>query len=360
MNKILVTGGCGFLGSHVCEYFKEKGWDVVSYDNLTKFEYKRTEYNVEKIRDYNLKFLEGIGVLTIVDDIRNLEQLVRVANGCNLIAHCAAQPAMTIALEDPLLDEDINIRGILNVLEAARQVGAAVVNCSTIHLYGNGLNYELMEKETKFVRPKGPIGEKEEILTGSLTPLHASKMATELYTRTYAESYGVKAASFRLTGIYGPRQFGGEDHGWVANFAIRTLMDLPIKVFGTDKQVRDILYVKDAARAFYCWYKGGCKSGIYNIGGGGRTEISIRECLTYLSELTGKKQDIKIEPARKGDLWWFISDYSKASDTFDWRPLVRPKEGLEQLVNWIKENKELFKCSIVEGRANAASNIMCR
>lgn len=349
MSKILVTGGCGFLGSHVCELFKEKGWDVIAYDNLTKFEYSRIPYlNVDAVRDYNLNLLEKLGVVIVIDDIRNFKMLSKVASNCDFIAHCAAQPAMTIAIEDPQLDFEVNVQGTFNVLECARIFGIPVVNCSTIHVYGNGINNYLKEGKERFwlIGNKQVISEDGGyigILTGNVTPLHSSKRAAELYTQAYIDTYSVKAANFRLTGIYGPRQFGGEDHGWVANFAIRTILGLPIKVFGTDKQVRDILYVKDAANAFYKWYKNGCPPGTYNIGGGEPCITSIRNCLNLLNLITGQKQTITIEPPRQGDLYYFCCDIHKARNTFGWTPGTLPQEGIYELVKWIRYEKEIFR-----------------
>jgi CDP-paratose 2-epimerase len=346
--KILVTGGCGFLGSHVCELFKKKGWDVVAYDNLTKFEYSRVPYfDIEKVRDYNLNLLEKLGVTVVIDDVRNMKMLMKVASGCDFIVHCAAQPAMTIAVEDPQLDFEVNVHGTLNVMECARKYSTPIVNCSTIHVYGTGINDYLKEGDNRYflTGPKQDIDEDNHmigILTGTLTPLHASKRAAEIYVQAYTDTYGVKAATFRLTGMYGPRQFGGEDHGWVANFAIRMILGLPIKVFGTDKQVRDILYVKDAAEAFYKWFKKG-SSGIYNIGGGEPCITSIRNCLNILKQIIGKEQDIHLEPPRKGDLYYFCCDTRKAREGFGWSPTTLPQEGIDELVKWINENKEMFK-----------------
>lgn len=344
--KILVTGGAGFLGSHVCELFKEKGWDVIAYDNLTKFEFSRAGFKSE-IRDYNLKFLESIGVPTIVADIRDVKMLRKAAHHCDLIAHCAAQPAMTIAIESPQLDFDVNVQGFINVLETARYWESAVINCSTIHVYGNGLNAQLKEGKTRFERDYdlhgGAVTETEEMLTGALSPLHASKRTAELYVQAYIDTYHLPAANFRLTGIYGPRQFGGEDHGWVANFAIKTLLDQSLKVFGTDKQVRDILYVKDAARAFLTWVENGQLPGTYNIGGGEATATSILELLNLLEELTGKRSEVTMLPTRHGDLWWFVSDYSKACESFRWLPNVLPVMGIPQLTRWIERERSLFE-----------------
>ncbi len=340
--RILVTGGCGFLGSHVCELFKREDWDVIAYDNLTKFEYGRAGFK-EEIRDYNLKYLEHIGVATIVDDIRNFKTLSKAAKSVDFIAHCAAQPAMTIAIEDRGLDFDINVHGTLNVLDVALAENIPFVNCSSIHVYGNDLNKELTAQKTRFTHFRSSIREDEPLLQGAVSPLHASKMTTELYTRAYTDTYGLKAANFRLTGIYGPRQFGGEDHGWVANFIIRTLLDRPIKIFGTDKQVRDILYVTDAAQAFLDWYNNGCISGTYNIGGGPASATSIQELLLYIEEITDKRAEVELLPARHGDLWWFVSDAGKANSVFDWDIQVRPSGGIRHLIDWVEGEKELFE-----------------
>ncbi len=340
--KVLVTGGCGFLGSHVCELFKQRGWDVIAYDNLSKDELTRTGYNVEATRIYNFSLLESMGVATIIADIRDFKSLLKAANHSDYIIHTAAQPAMTLAIEDPVLDFNVNVKGTLNVLEVARANKIPVVNCSTIHVYGNEFNELLVEDITRLIYPESAVNEENALMHGTLSPLHASKRTLELYTQVYIDTYRLSAAAFRLTGIYGLRQIGGEDHGWVANFAIKTILGLPIKIFGTDKQVRDILYVKDAAQAFLDWYEADCPSGIYNIGGGPRTAISIKELLSLLEDLTGKRSAIELLPKRLGDLWWFISDYSKAKETFNWKPDVLPREGVAELVKWITENKELF------------------
>jgi CDP-paratose 2-epimerase len=144
--------------------------------------------------------------------------------------------------------------------------------------------------------------------------------------------------------MYGERQFCGMDHGWVANFAIRTIINREITVFGTDKQVRDILHAQDAARAFECWFKAGCPTGIYNIGGGINNAISLGECLWRLKIINNNKQPlITVKPKRQGDLWYFVCDYKKAKNDFGWEPMISPEIGLLRISDWIKNNKELFK-----------------
>jgi CDP-paratose 2-epimerase len=325
----------------VCEYYIKKGDAVVSFDNLTKTELTRTGYDVEGARFYNWNLLKSHGVSLIKDDIRNKEALFKAAKDCDYIVHTAAQPAMTIAIENPELDLTSNVIGTFNVLDAARKYDIPIASCSSIHVYGNNINDTLKEGERRMVRDPPTIDETHPIMQGTITPLHASKRAAELYVQTFTDTYGLKAATFRLTGMYGPRQLGGEDHGWVANFAIRTILRLPIKVFGTDKQVRDILYVSDAASAFDAFYKKK-QSGIYNIGGGVKNIISLGECLESLGAMTGIKQDIKHEPARLGDLWYFVCDTTKAKEKLGWAPKVSNEEGIRKLVDWIKDNKDIF------------------
>jgi CDP-paratose 2-epimerase len=339
--KVLVTGGCGFLGSHVCEMYRKMGEEVVAIDSLTKHELMRTGYKVNRARNYNLEFIKSIGVKFIKGDIRNREILEKAAKGCDFIVHTAAQPAMTISIERPQFDLEVNVIGTFNVLEAARKFDLPVVYCSTIHVYGNKINEELKEGETRYIREPPSIDENYPVMRGQVTPLHSSKRAAELYVSAYTNTYGLEAATFRLTGMYGPRQFGGEDHGWVANFCIRTILGLPIKVFGTGKQVRDILYASDAASAFEAFYKHR-KSGIYNIGGGPERAISLIECLHLISELTGLQQKIEFKEVRLGDLWYFVCDITKARKQLGWEPKISNREGLKRLIEWIQTNKGLF------------------
>ena len=340
--RVLVTGGCGFLGSHICEMYRKKGDEVVCIDNMTKYEFSRSPYNVELARTHNWNFLKGIGVELHKEDIRNKESLFKVAKGCDFIAHTAAQPAMTIALEDPELDFSTNVMGTYNVLECARKYDIPMASCSTIHVYGNRINQHLKEAETRFERTPPTIPETDPVLNGDITPLHASKRSAEIYVECFIDTYGLKAANFRLTGMYGPRQIGSEDHGWVANFAIKTVMQTPIKVYGTDKQVRDILYATDAAEAFDAFYKAQ-KPGTYNIGGGMKNTISLKEALDLMHNITRKKQDISFGPARKGDLWYFVCDIAKAKSALNWEPKVSNEEGIRRLVEWIEHNTEMFR-----------------
>jgi len=346
MKKLLVTGGCGFLGSQVCEFFKKRGWSVWAYDNMSKFETSRIQFgNQDLIREYNYDYLRSINVPVMVGDICDVNDLAVAAKDSNYIINCAAQPAMTLSAENPVLDFETNARGTLNLLEEARKQQIPFATCSTIHVYGTGINDTLRETDDFYIRQNGyrrEIVEDDEVLTGQLTPLHASKFTSELYVRTYGDTYGAHAVAFRLTGIYGPHQFGSEDHGWVSLLAIKTMMGLPIQLIGTGRQVRDILYINDAVEAFWKWYNSPQPSGVFNICGGMANFTSVLQCLDMLRDIYGVKQTITSGGSREGDLLYFVGSYAKAHNAFGWFPTTRPEDGLEELVKWLKQNKTLF------------------
>jgi len=342
--KVLVTGGCGFIGSHVCEFYRNLNWDVVSYDNMTKYELEKTGYNAELARNYNWNFLQKLGVDLCKKDVRNFDDLLEAGTGCDYIIHTAAQPAMTLSVEDPHLDLTTNVIGTYNVLELAKRLQVPIVSCATIHVYGTGINDTLKEVGTRYVREPAGIDENVPVMTGVITPLHASKMSAECYVRTFIDTYKVKAASFRLTGLYGPRQFGGEDHGWVANFIIKALTERPIIIFNTGKQVRDILYATDLCHAFHAFFENQIP-GIYNIGGGPKTSISLIETINYLEKLLGRKIDYSFGGERWGDLYYWVSDTTRAKERLGWDAETLPEDGIKTLLEWIQENINIFQAS---------------
>lgn len=340
--KVLVTGGCGFLGSHVCEYYIKKGWEVVSYDNMTKYELNKVGYDANLARDYNRNYLKKIGVDLKEKDIRNLDDITKAAERCDYIVHTAAQPTMTLAIDDPFHDLESNILGTFNVLEAARHYSVPVVNCCSIHVYGNGINDKLTEGKTRYYLDPSEIPEDYPIMTGEITPLHASKKSAEYYVQAFIDTYGLKAASFRLTGLYGPRQFGGEDHGWIANFAIRTATDRPITIFNTGKQVRDIIFATDVCEAFQAFFENQV-SGIYNIGGGNKCAISLLESIDILTELKGKRPEVRFGGQRLGDLSYFVCDTTRAKTNLKWEAKIPPEDGIRRLYQWIEDNLYIFR-----------------
>jgi CDP-paratose 2-epimerase len=309
---------------------------------MTKHELKRTGFAADEARNHNWNYLKSIGVELVRADIRDFDLLMQHAQGCDYIIHTAAQPAMTISWEDPRLDITSNVIGTFNVLETARALKIPVACCATVHVYGNEINNELQELDNKYLRQPAGIDEEYPTLGGTLTPLHASKAAGDNYVQAYIDTYSLMAASFRLTGIYGTRQFGGEDHGWVANFAIRSIMGWPLMIYGNGKQVRDIIYAADVCEAFEAFYQKR-KPGIYNIGGGIQTAISLLECIDIIAEINGTQPDVGYGPGRLGDLRYFICDITKATRELQWEPKILPREGIARLIHWIQENKNILK-----------------
>lgn len=340
--KVLVTGGCGFLGSHVCELFRKEGWEVVSYDSMTKYELGRTGYGTDKTRDFNWNELKALGCTMVKADVADAQAIKDHSSGCDYIVHTAAQPAMTISWEDPRLDFTTNVLGTFNVLDAGRLHKIPVVNTSSIHVYGNHINRTLTEGATAYERTPVAIGEDESVMVGEISPLHASKMSAEHYVRTFTDMLQTPSASFRFTGIYGPRQFGGEDHGWVANFAIRAFFGLPLRIFGTGKQARDILFAQDGAQAYLDYFRKPTP-GVYNIGGGPAHKISLIECIHLIGEILGRKLEIEYHPERPGDMRYFICDITRANKAFNFAPKFKPREGVERLLKWIEANRAVFE-----------------
>ena len=340
--KVLVTGGCGFLGSHVCEFFINKGWDVISVDNMTKHELNRTGFVTDKARDYNWNLLNSLGVELHKNDVRNFEAMLDLSENVDFIVHTAAQPAMTISWEDHDLDFTTNVIGTYNMLKVAKLRDIKIVTCASVHVYGNAINETLKPGNRRWTRDPVGVDEFEKIATGNLSPLHASKCSGDLYTKAFVDTYNLKAATFRLTGIYGPRQLGGEDHGWVANFAIRSIFDWDINIFGNGWQVRDIIYAEDICDALMCFFNSD-SYGVFNIGGGNKTMISLLDSIDIISSLLNKEIKVKFGDDRFGDLRYFSCDISKAKEKLDWEPKTLPKEGIKNLIHWIKNNEELFK-----------------
>ena len=244
-------------------------------------------------------------------------------------------------------DFDINAFGTLNVLECLRQKskGAAFIYCSTNKVFGENVdNIRLVEKEKRYAY-SGAQGVSEEMsidLTGH-TPYGASKYAGDIYTQEYAHIYGMRTAVFRMSCIYGIRQFGFEDQGWVAHFVIANLLKRPIKIYGDGKQVRDILYVTDLVEAYDKFFKSTTRHSVFNIGGGPEKTTSLLELIEMIEKKTGIKMKYGFSGWRPSDQKVYISDISKVSKALDWAPKTTPKEGTGLLVKWVKDNLKLFR-----------------
>ena len=345
--KVLITGGAGFVGSHVAEYYARKGGEVIIFDNLSRamllghdaanvmcnWNYLKSNYN-------NIELIKS--------DIRDTKKIGGAARGADVIIHAAAQTAVTTSLADPKVDFEINALGTFNVLEAARLNDSAVVYCSTNKVYGENVNRIPVVEEEKSYRfgdkkyEKG-ISEDFPIDKAWHTPYGCSKLVGDLYAQDYAHGYGLKTGVFRMSCIYGERQFGVEDQGWVAWFSIATLLGKPITIYGDGKQVRDVLYIGDLVQAYDAFLKSNLTHGLFNIGGGPNNTLSLLKLLDLLEDLTGKKSEIKFAGWRPADQKVYISDISKAKRELGWVPKIDPKGGVKKMINWISGNLGLFK-----------------
>ncbi len=346
--KVVVTGGAGFIGSHACEHFASAGNEVVGLDDLS-----RARLLSKKSADtasYNWNFLSGMaGVRMNKTDVTSPAGLARTIRDADLVIHTAAQTAVTTSLVDPRTDFRVNLLGTFNVLEAARKAGTnpTIVFTSTNKVYGGNVNQiPVAEKASRYVfedEMLNGIDESFSIDRCEHTPYGCSKTAADLYVQDYAHTYGLRTAVFRMSCIYGPRQFGVEDQGWVAWFIIAHLTGKKVTVYGDGKQVRDILYVTDLVRAFDSFASGRVRSGVYNMGGGRENTISILELVGMIEKWSGRDFELAYSDWRPGDQKVYVSDIAKARKELDWKPEVGVEAGVRKVYDWVGANRALLE-----------------
>jgi CDP-paratose 2-epimerase len=340
MSRILVTGGAGFIGSNVCHRLISQGHDVTIYDDLSR---QGTEKNVTWLRENH-----GEGFSLFQADVRDYPSLLEAVQGCEVVYHHAGQVAVTWSVSDPRSDFEINALGTLNVLEAARanDPPPIVLYTSTNKVYGGMEEVKIVELETRHAYASLPQGVSEAQPLDFHSPYGCSKGAADQYVRDYARIYGLRTVVFRMSCIYGPRQFGVEDQGWVAHFLISSVLDRPITIYGDGKQVRDILYIDDLLEAFErAVERIDVSAGeVYNMGGGPENTMSVwTEFHEYLRELLGRDVPVSYDEWRPGDQLVYVSDTSKAQRELGWRPRTSVREGIEKLFRWVESNKDLFQ-----------------
>lgn len=336
--KALVTGGAGFVGCHVAQHLVEGGDEVTVFDNLSR---PGSAFNLDWLQTSTgraARFVEG--------DVRSSEQVRAAAQGQELIYHLAAQVAVTTSLIDPRSDFEINLLGTLNVMEAARESGSAVFFTSTNKVYGGMDNIEVVERRTRYEYADRPFGVDEEQPLDFHSPYGCSKGGADQYVRDYARVYGIPTVVFRMSCIYGTRQFGNEDQGWLAHFVITAAADQPLVIFGDGKQVRDVLYVGDLARAFERARAtlNGTQGRIFNIGGGPANTLSVwAEGGPVLERLLNRRIPVSYEGWRPGDQKVYVSDIRKARAELGWEPQISVEQGLRLLSEWVMQHGSLLR-----------------
>ena len=337
--KVIVTGGAGFIGCNAADRYMRRGDEVVVIDDLSR---RGAEKNLEWLRSRG-KFTFERGDIR---DERAMREIFQANKDAGLILHLAGQVAVTISVNDPRLDFDINALGTFNVLEAVRLAGidAPLIYSSTNKVYGGMEDVGVTERDGRYSYADLPGGVSEERTLDFHSPYGCSKGAADQYVRDYHRIYGVRGVVFRQSCIYGYRQFGFEDQGWVAWFTIASLLGQPITVYGDGKQVRDILFVDDLVDAFEAAAQriDVTAGRIYNIGGGPTNVISLLDLLAHLERRLGKRLKYERADWRPGDQRVFVSDISKAEKELGWSPRTSWEHGLDKLYEWVASNREIF------------------
>jgi CDP-paratose 2-epimerase len=338
MSRILITGGAGFIASNVAHRLLASGHRVTLFDNLSR---DGVEQNVSW-----LQALYGDRVSLQLGDVRDADALGRAVSRAAHVFHFAAQVAVTTSLSDPFLDFDVNARGTLNLLEAARACAEppSIVFTSTNKVYGDLEDVEVWSTGRRYEPAQESVRQSGISETRPLefhSPYGCSKGVAEQYVLDYARTFGLRTAVFRMSCIYGPRQFGTEDQGWVAHFLLAALDGLPLTLYGDGLQVRDILFVDDLVDAMLLAQANidRLSGEAFNIGGGPARTISLVELLDLIAELTGERPAVRMEGWRRADQRYYVSDTRKFQQATGWRPHVDVRGGVSRLYHWLVEQR---------------------
>ena len=341
--KVLITGGAGFIGCNAASRFLRQGHDVTVFDDLSR-----------PGTPANLKWLKGQGKLKFIKgDVRDAKKIAKTVagiKGLDAVLHYAGQVAVTTSVRDPRNDFEINALGTFNVLEAVRLAQPkkgkkiALLYSSTNKVYGGMEDIKIIKKDGRYQYKDLPYGIPEDRLLDFHSPYGCSKGAADQYVRDYGRIYEFPTVVFRQSCIYGYRQFGVEDQGWVAWFTIAAELAKPITIYGDGRQVRDVLFIDDLIDAYQMALKNikKCQGKVYNIGGGHRQQMSLLDLLGHLGTLAGKPIKTSYGDWRPGDQPVFVCDIRKAERDFGWKPKVGVKAGVAKLHQWVKDNRSLF------------------
>lgn len=331
----LITGGAGFIGSNLAHRLMEQDKRVLIFDSLAR---PGVEKNLRWLQEQHPALME-----VQIADIRDADAIQEALRHATAVYHFAAQVAVTTSMDNPTEDFEINARGTLNLLEAMRNLRKQIplLFTSTNKVYGdlddislreNGTRYEPVDETT---RQRG-ISEKRPLAFHS--PYGCSKGAADQYILDYAHTYALPATLFRMSCIYGPRQFGTEDQGWVAHFLIRSLRRQPITLYGDGKQVRDILFIDDLVNALQLAHSHIKQTAgqAYNIGGGPSNTTSLLELIDFIEEIQGVPVVYTLDDWRRGDQRYYVSDTQKFEQTTGWSTQVSMAKGLARLYAWLQ------------------------
>jgi CDP-paratose 2-epimerase len=336
--NLLITGGCGFLGSNLAAHAIKKGYKVTVMDNL----YREGATS-------NLTWLKSIGGFEFVyGDIRNRNDVeLCIKKGVDVVFHLAGQVAMTTSIQNPRLDFEVNALGTLNVLEAIRKYAphAGIVYSSTNKVYGDLAQFTCQETPTRYICKEYPKGFDENVQLEFHSPYGCSKGSAEQYMQDYHRIFGLKTVVFRHSSMYGGRQYSTSDQGWIGWFckqAIETLIHPdrePFTISGNGKQVRDVLFSDDMVRLYFSTLHAisAMAGKAYNIGGGMDNSFSLLELFSALENELGIKLNYEQLPPRESDQKIFVADISKINHDCGWFPEIDKFEGLRRMISWTKD-----------------------
>jgi CDP-paratose 2-epimerase len=335
---VLITGGSGFIGTNLAHRIMSGGQSVLIFDNLSR---PGVERNLAWLRRHHADLMRVEAA-----DVQDPHVLRSAVARASQVFHFAAQVAVTTSLTHAVHDFDVNARGTLNLLEAirAQDVPPPLVFTSTNKVYGSlpdiamrvaGQRYE---PEDDRIRANG-VSETRPLDFHS--PYGCSKGTADQYVLDYARTFGLPAAVFRMSCIYGPHQCGNEDQGWVAHFLIRALSGEPITIYGDGMQVRDLLFADDLVNAFLLAQANmnTIAGEAFNIGGGPGNTVSLLELLDLIERLNGERPATRFSAWRPGDQRYYVSDTSKMQNATAWRPRVSAEDGIRRLNAWLREQQ---------------------
>jgi CDP-paratose 2-epimerase len=338
MKSILITGGAGFIGVNTARHFHERGWAVTILDNLSR---RGASANLDWLRHQQQTRFEQA-------DIRDFRAMERIVDELrpSAVLHLAAQVAVTTSVTNPREDFENNALGTFNVLDAVRTKSpeSFFINASTNKVYGKMDDIGVVERNGRYEYSDLPNGVGEDRPLDFHSPYGCSKGAADQYAIDYPRIYGIQSVTFRQSCIYGTRQFGVEDQGWVAWFTIAAVLGKPITIYGDGKQTRDVLQVQDLAGAYEAAFE--CREEVtgqaFNIGGGPSNIMSLLELIGYLEEELDIRVPLQWSNWRPGDQPVFVCNLEKAKRFLEWEPRIGVRDGVGQLICWVRENKRLF------------------
>jgi len=352
------------IGSHVCEFYaQDPENEVLSMDNLSRSHW--FESGLDTVR-HNWKYLEEKypNVFTLKADVRDVAKahdnssMSNWLKDCDLVVHTAANPGVPTSVKHPQEDFFNNAWGTVSVLEGMRKWcdKATFVYASTNKVYGENVDrIKITEGDTRYFFAEDPSGydsrdiadagidERLPIDQAGHTPYGCSKYVGDLYAQEYHHIYGMKTGVFRMSCIYGERQWGFEDQGWFAWFIIAHLTGQEINIFGDGKQVRDALHASDVARAYDMFHKSNYKHAVYNLGGGPENSTSLEEFMRKLEDMSGMPVQRIYRSWRPSDQKIYVTDTFKLRDSLGWEPTISIDDGIDRLYAWVEANKKLFR-----------------